>query len=211
MRMLAGLLALILATPAVAQVSYPPSKPVDTSTLATKAEVQAAQTAATNATTAATGAIKSINGSTPNGSGAVTVAIPTAATSMPPGVGDSGSAGTMTTVYALANHTHASKARKCIFTSAADGTFNWTFTVGGGTCPASTAFNSPPICVAVAETAAGVTDVINVQLVGSPTTTGAIFLVNRTQRSVAAVLGITVLSVPSQPGATKVHAICLEP
>lgn len=35
--------------------------------------------------------------------------------------------------------------------------------------------------------------------------------VNRANRSVASLLGLTVLSIPSQPGATVVHAVALEP
>jgi len=122
---------------------------------------------------------------------------------MPPAVADTGSIGTQTQFYALANHTHASKARKVIATTAADGTYTFSY--------AANPFVNAPTCLAVAETAAGVTDVINVQIVGTPTTTSVTFLVNRTQRSVASLLGLTVLSVPTQPGATKIHAICLEP
>lgn len=122
---------------------------------------------------------------------------------MPPAVADSGSIGTQTLFYAIANHTHASKARKVIATTAADGTYMFSY--------AANPFVNPPTCLAVAETAAGVTDVINVQIVGTPTTTSVTFLANRVQRSVAAVLGLTVLSVPAQPGAIKIHAICLEP
>ena len=104
--------------------------------------------------------------------------------------------------FAPFNHTHCSKARRAIFTSAADGTFSWTF---------PSAFTNPPVCAAVAEVSPGIADVINVQIVGTPSTTGASFLVNRTQRSAVALLGLTILSVPTQPGATKIHAICIEP
>lgn len=43
----------------------------------------------------------------------------------------------------------------------------------------------------------------------STTTNGTV--VDRFQRSVASLLGLTILSVPSAPGATWVHIICLEP
>lgn len=142
--------------------------------------------------------VQSVNGA----SGDVTVAVPTASTVTPPGVSDGGATGTMTGVYALANHTHASKARRAIFTSAADGTATWTY---------PTPFTNPPVCEAVAEVVAGVTDVVNVQIVGTPTVNSVTFLVNRTQRSVVALIGLTILSVPTTPGATKVHAICIEP
>jgi hypothetical protein len=241
-----AIVALLAASPVAAQVVSPLA--YGTTEGPTQAEVDAANTAAQQAlaaaqaaSTAASTAVKSVNGLTPNASGAVavpipdvsnlattsalaaatsgvvktvngltptngavTVPVPTASTTVPPGVSDSGATGTMTSVYALANHTHASKARKIIATSAADGTYAWTFTTPftAGTVP---------ICTAVAEVAAGVTDVVNVQLVGTPTATAVNLLVNRTQRSVVSLIGLTVLSVPSSPGATRIHAICLEP
>lgn len=138
-----------------------------------------------------------------NAAAAAQAAIPTASTTLPPAVTDTGSTGTMTNVYALANHTHASKARKTIATTAADGSYTFSYSAAP--------FTNPPICAAVAEVASGVTDVINVQIVGTPTTTSASFLVNRANRSVASLLGLTVLSIPASPGATKIHIICIEP
>ncbi|MET0373994.1 MAG: hypothetical protein ABW128_07015 [Rhizorhabdus sp.] len=123
---------------------------------------------------------------------------------MPPCISDVSAAGTAGTMqFAPFNHTHCSKARKSILTSAADGTVTFNYS--------ATPFTNPPVCAAVAEVAAGVTDVINVQIVGTPTINSASFLVNRTQRSVVSLIGLTVLSIPAQPGVTKVHAICLEP
>lgn len=130
--------------------------------------------------------------------------MPTAATIAPPSVADSSALGTQNTVYALANHTHASKARKIRTTSAADGSLVWTFTppfTNGVT----------PIISAIAETSSGVTDVINVQIEGTPTSTSANLRVTRTNRSTVALIGLTVLSLPTSPGATVVHAIALEP
>ncbi len=129
--------------------------------------------------------------------------MPQPASSVPPGVQDNGTAGNGNT-YARGDHTHASKARKVRVQCAADGSLTWTY---------STPFAAgvTPIIVAVAEAAAGVTDVINVQVVDTPTNTACKLLVNRTQRSVASLLGLTVLSVPSQPGVTWVHAVALEP
>lgn len=130
--------------------------------------------------------------------------MPTPATSAPPSVADSSAKGTQDTVYALANHTHASKVRKARMTSNADGSLTWTY---------STPFANgvTPIIAAVAETATGVTDVINVQVEGTPTATSANLRVTRTVRSVASLLGLTILSVPASPGATIVHAVALEP
>lgn len=129
--------------------------------------------------------------------------IPQPATAMPPSVADTGAKGN-SALYALADHTHASKVRKVRIQTAADGTYNWTFTP-------PFANGVTPIVLAVAEAAAGVTDVINAQVVDAPTNTACKLLVNRTQRSVAALLGLTILSVPASPGVTWVHAIALEP
>ncbi len=130
-------------------------------------------------------------------------AIPKPATAMPPSVADSGAKGS-DVKYALADHTHASKARKARMQCAADGTLTWVY---------STPFDVGvvPRVVAVAEVASGVTDVVNVQVVGTPTNTQCQLLVNRTQRSVVSLIGLTVLSVPAQPGVTWVHAVALEP
>lgn len=130
-------------------------------------------------------------------------AIPQPATSMPPGVSDAGAVGTDLR-YALANHTHASKARKDRMLSAADGTITWTYSTpfGAGVVPR---------VAAIAEVPSGVTDVVNVQVVDTPTNVSCKLLVNRTNRSTVSLIGLTVLSVPTQPGATWVHAVALEP
>lgn len=129
--------------------------------------------------------------------------VPDPATAEPPGVQDAGAVGS-NMKYALADHTHASKVRKVRVQCAADGTLTWTY---------STPFTNgvTPIVLAVAEVASGVTDVVNVQVVDTPTNTSCKLLVNRTQRSVVSLIGLTVLSVPSQPGVTWVHAVALEP
>lgn len=129
--------------------------------------------------------------------------VPQPATSTPPAVTDSGALGN-SSKCALENHTHASKARKARVQSAADGLITWVY---------STPFDVGvvPRVVAVAEVAAGVTDVVNVQVVGTPTNTQCQLLVNRTARSVVSLIGLTILSVPAQPGATWVHAVALEP
>jgi len=128
---------------------------------------------------------------------------PLPATSLPPAVADTSALGDDTGYYAMANHTHASKARKARIQCAANGTLTWTF--------------SPPFAngvvpriVAIAETAGG-TDVYNVQLTATPTNTTAQLLVNRVQQSVVALLGLTILSVPASPGVTWVHLLALEP
>lgn len=132
--------------------------------------------------------------------------IPQPSTGAPPGVADAGALGTMAGFYALANHTHASKARKGrilvpVVGSAtyADVTFSSAFTVG-----------ATPLCAVTAETTVGDANVVNAQIDGVPTATGMRIRVTRTAITAAAVLGVNVLSVPTQV-ATYAHFICLEP
>lgn len=133
-----------------------------------------------------------------------TPVIPIPSNVAPPSVADSSATGDEIAMFALANHTHASKVRKIRVQCAADGSLAWTFT------PPFTNGVVPRV-VAIAETAQGVTDVVNVQVVGTPTNTQCQLLVNRMQRSVASLLGLTILSVPASVGATWVHAVALEP
>lgn len=130
--------------------------------------------------------------------------MPQPASSAPPSVADTSDPGSIQQRYALENHTHASKVRKARVQSAADGTITWTY---------STPFDVGvvPRVVAVAEVASGVTDVVNVQVIGTPTNTSCQLLVNRTIRSFVSLLSLTILSVPTQPGVTWVHAVALEP
>lgn len=185
MRRLLVLLAMVPAL-AHAQVAYPPTD------AQARADAQAALEAAS-------GAVKSVNGVTPTG-GNITVAIPTASTTLPPSVSDTGTVGNMTNVYALANHTHASKARKGRLLVPASGTADVTF---------SSPFATPPLCVVVAETAPGDTSVVNAQIDGPTTATGFRIRITRTNVSVVALLGLSVLSVPTQV-ATNAHYLCLE-
>jgi hypothetical protein len=129
--------------------------------------------------------------------------VPQPASSMPPGVSDSGNRGSITR-YALEDHTHASKARKERMQCAADGTLTWVYSTpfGAGVVPRISA---------IAEVASGVTDVVNVQVVDTPTNTQCKLLVNRTNRSTVALIGLTILSLPAQPGVTWVHCLALEP
>lgn len=130
--------------------------------------------------------------------------IPSPASTAPPAVADQSNKGSGDMVYALANHTHASKARKIRAQSDASGVLTWVF-------DPPFANGTTPRVVAVAETATGVTDVVNVQVEGTPTNTSCVLRVNRTQRTVASLLGLTILSVPSSVGVTWVHAVALEP
>lgn len=128
---------------------------------------------------------------------------PEPATGAPPGVADAGAVGAMPR-YAREDHTHAGKARKAIVTTAADGTYTWTYPVPFGA-------GVVPIISGTAVTAAGVSDLVNVQIEGTPTNTQAKIRVTRAGVTVAALLGLTILSIPASPGATVVHLLALEP
>ncbi len=124
--------------------------------------------------------------------------VPQPATGTPPDIASTGEKGSTPMQYALANHTHASRLRRARLQSASDGSLTWTF--------------SPPFDVgviptiqAIAETGVGVQDVVNVQIEGVPTNTSVTVRVTRTQRSVVALLGLTILSIPGSVGATWVH------
>lgn len=100
--------------------------------------------------------------------------------------------------YARADHVHPSTLRKARLQTATNGTLTWTFDVP---FPAGTV----PRINAIAETAVGNTDVVNVQVEGTPTATQAVLRVTRTNQTVVALLGLTILSIPASVGATWVH------
>lgn len=141
---------------------------------------------------------------------AVNAKVPNPSTQVPPGVNDSGAVGTESTLYALANHTHPSKVRKARVTTAADGTYTWNYTdAQGNPMPFDTGVI--PIVQCIAETGVGVTDVFNAQIEGTPTNTSVKIRVARTQRSVVALIGLTILSIPASVGATPIHIIATAP
>jgi len=100
--------------------------------------------------------------------------------------------------YARADHVHASKVRRARLPCAADGTLTWTY---------STPFDVGvvPQIQAIVETAQGVTDVLNAQIEGTPTNTSCQIRITRTQRSVVALIGLTILSIPGSVGVQQVH------
>lgn len=177
-------LAALVASPALAQVVYPP---VFVGALATKAEVQAAQAKADAAATAAQ-------------LSAVAATVPTAATSAPPSVADASVQGNIAR-YAMENHTHASKARKGRVLVPISGIFDVTF---------ASPMGSSPLCAVTAEATSGDTNVVNAQVDGVTSTAGLRIRITRTQQSVVVLLGLTILSVPTQV-ATYAHYICIEP
>lgn len=89
-------------------------------------------------------------------------------------------------------------------TTAVDGTVTWTY-------PVAYPSGQVPIVVGVAQATFGATDVINVQLDGTPTNTAAKFRVTRTQQSVVALIGLTILSVPASVGATTLYVTARAP
>ncbi len=130
--------------------------------------------------------------------------VPQPATSAPPGVSDTGALGN-DMKYALANHTHASKARKAsAAVSSNAGTYTWVY-------PTAFGAGVVPICNGIAQTAAGVTDLVNVQIEGTPTNTQCVFRIARYSRSFLSILGLDVLSFNSASLAITLHMTALEP
>lgn len=129
--------------------------------------------------------------------------IPQPATSMPPGVRDAGDIGTAT-LYARADHTHASKARKQIITmGSAASTYAWTY-------PTPFGAGVVPIVIAIVQVPSGTTDLFNVQVQGSPTATGCVFQINRASSGLLSLL-TGALSINPTPIAATLHMIALEP
>ena len=129
---------------------------------------------------------------------------PAPAVSAPPAVTDGGSLGTTDAGYAMGNHTHASKARKGIASVTGATSFVWTYPTPFGT-------GVVPICNGIAQTAAGVTDLINIQIQGIPTNTQCTFVITRYQQSVASLLGLTILSLNSGGFTGNIHMVAFEP
>jgi len=129
---------------------------------------------------------------------------PSPASAMPPGVSDAGALGNNTNQFALADHTHASKARKMIAAITNATTYTWTY-------PTAFGAGVVPICNGIAQTAAGVTDLINVQIQGVPTNTQCTFVITRYQQSLASLLGLTILSLNTGGFTGNLHLIAFEP
>lgn len=125
------------------------------------------------------------------------------ATSMPPGVSDSGSVGTIQR-YALENHTHASKARKQITTmGSAASTYTWVY-------PTPFASGVIPVVSAIVQVSVGNQDLFNVQVQGVPTNTQCTFQINRVSAGLLSLL-LGALAINPTPVAATLHMIALEP
>lgn len=130
--------------------------------------------------------------------------VPTASTTTPPAVSDSGAQGSETMVYAKGDHTHASKARKQIRTQgAAATTYTWVY-------PTAFAAGVVPVVTAIVQVPNGTTDLFNVQVMGAPTNTQCVFQINRVSAGLLAVL-LGALSINSTPVISTLHLIALEP
>lgn len=130
--------------------------------------------------------------------------VPLPATSAPPGVTDSGAQGNITR-YAMENHTHASKARKGVASIGSNvGTYTWTY-------PTPFGAGVVPVCNGIAQTASGVTDLVNVQIDGTPTNTQCTFRITRYSQSFLSILGLNVLTFNSASLAITMHMVALEP
>lgn len=130
--------------------------------------------------------------------------VPQPATTMPPGVNDSGALGTSQR-YALENHTHASKVRKqTVAMNSNVGTYTWTY-------PTPFGAGVVPICNGIAQTAPGVTDLVNVQMEGDPTNTQCVFRITRYSRTFLSLLGIDILGFNSGALAIKLQMVASEP
>lgn len=130
--------------------------------------------------------------------------MPQPSSAVPPGVSDMGSVGTQTTTYALANHTHASKARKQIVTmGSAASTYTWVY-------PNPFAAGVSPVVSAIVQVSAGNTDLFNVQIQGVATNTQCTFQINRVSGGLLSLL-LGALSLNPTPVASTLHMIALEP
>lgn len=130
-------------------------------------------------------------------------AVPAPATSMPPGVSDTGNKGSIPR-YALEDHTHASRARKQRVTmGTAATTYTWTY-------PTPFDAGVVPIVNGIAQVAVGNTDLFNVQVMGTPTNTQCVFQINRVSAGLLGLL-LGALSINPTPVANTLHLIALEP
>jgi hypothetical protein len=129
---------------------------------------------------------------------------PVAATVAPPGVNEAGAVGTASP-YARSDHTHASKVRKGATALQSNVvTYTWVYPTPFGS-------GVVPVCSGIAQTASGVTDLVNIQIEGAPTNTQCIFRVTRYSQSFLSLLGLNVLTFNSGAISITLHMVALEP
>lgn len=129
---------------------------------------------------------------------------PQPATSMPPGVADTGSVGMSDKRYALADHTHASKARKQRVTGIKTSTYTWVYPTpfDAGVVPIPNAIAGDP--------SNNANDCYNVQIVGTPSNTQCTFRIVRQSTGLLSLL-IGALSINPTPGTVDLYCTALEP
>lgn len=106
--------------------------------------------------------------------------------------------------YARADHAHAPDVQRIKATTDSAGLYTWTY-------PVAYAGGVVPVVEAIAVGSSGSTDVINVQINGTPGNTSCQVRVARTQVSVVALIGLSILSIPASVGATVVHITARAP
>lgn len=134
----------------------------------------------------------------------ITESVPQPAAALPPGVADTSAQGSMPR-YAREDHTHASKARKAISAVQSNvGTFTWVY-------PSPFAQGVVPICNGIAQTASGITDLVNIQIEGAPTNAQCVFRITRYSQSFLSLLGINILGFNNTAIPITLHMLALEP
>lgn len=129
--------------------------------------------------------------------------MPTAASSVPPAVGDAGALGSAV-AFARGDHTHASKVRKQRVTGINAATYAWTY-------PVAFAAGVVPIVQAIAEDPSNsASDCYNIQVVGAPTATQTLFRIIRQTSGLFGLL-LGAIGFNSTPGTINLNLIALEP
>lgn len=129
--------------------------------------------------------------------------IPQPSTTMPPGVSDSGSVGSNQR-YALADHTHASRARKQRVLGVSTATYVWVY-------PSPFSTGVIPICNGIAEDPTdNANDSYNLQIAGVPTNTQCTFRIKRQSSGLLGLL-LGAISFNPTPGTINIHCSALEP
>jgi hypothetical protein len=129
--------------------------------------------------------------------------MPTAASSVPPAVGDAGALGSAA-AFARGDHTHASKVRKQRVTGITAATYAWTY-------PVAFAAGVVPIVQAIAEDPSNsASDCYNIQVVGAPTATQTLFRIIRQTSGLFGLL-LGAIGFNSTPGTINLNLIALEP
>lgn len=129
--------------------------------------------------------------------------VPTPAATAPPPVAIASGMGTTPSVFAMADHTHASKVRRQIVAIPAASTYTWVY-------PTPFGAGVVPMVSSIAQVSAGNTDLFNTQVLGTPTNTQCVFQISRVSSGLLALL-LGALSLNPTPAAITLHMVALEP